>query len=142
MVDVALSRYRALNRLALRTKLPILAAETRGALVYLKHDSMGPRGDAAILVFNPGPAQRLSVDLSLLPPSLLTGQVVPHDLLTPPAPAAAAARAAGAPPALARNWTIDIGAMEMRFYAGFTMGVFAPRRGKVSVIGLVLVRQR
>eukprot|EP01047_Picozoa_sp_COSAG01_P025893 COSAG01_NODE_1651_length_9623_cov_6.232045_4_plen_141_part_00 len=140
---MALCRYRALNRLALRTKLPILAAEARGALVYLKHDSMGPRGDAAILVFNPGAAQRLSIDLSLLPPSLLTGQVVPHDLLTPAAPAAAAA-AAAPPPALARNWTIDIGAMEMRFYAGFTMGVFAPRRGKVSVclIGLILVRQR
>eukprot|EP01052_Picozoa_sp_SAG31_P015000 SAG31_NODE_951_length_10810_cov_3.083652_4_plen_335_part_00 len=51
----AFTKHRALNRLALRTKLPIIGQSNKsGALVYLKHDSMGPRGDAAILIFNPG----------------------------------------------------------------------------------------
>ena len=42
-------------------------SHSHGALAYMKHDSMGPRGDAAILVFNPGPAQKLTIDLSMLP---------------------------------------------------------------------------
>ena len=42
-------------------------SHSHGALAYLKHDALGPRGDAAILVFNPGPAQKLTIDLSMLP---------------------------------------------------------------------------
>eukprot|EP01047_Picozoa_sp_COSAG01_P027573 COSAG01_NODE_1824_length_9141_cov_10.234461_3_plen_139_part_00 len=42
-------------------------SHARGALAYLKHDAMGPRGDVAILVFNPGMAQQLTIDLSMLP---------------------------------------------------------------------------
>ena len=48
----AFTKYRALNRLALRTKLGV--SGNAGALAYLKHDSMGPFGDAAVMVFNPG----------------------------------------------------------------------------------------
>ena len=65
----AFVRHRALNRLALRTKLPILSVSSPGrsltdgrptdgrptdgptdggALVYLKHDAMGPHGDACV----------------------------------------------------------------------------------------------
>jgi hypothetical protein len=28
-----------------------------GALAYLKHDALGPAGDAALMIFNPGAAQ-------------------------------------------------------------------------------------
>jgi hypothetical protein len=52
-----------------------------GALAYLKHDSMGPFGDACIMIFNPGAAANVTVDLSLLPTSLLQKSIVPLDLL-------------------------------------------------------------
>ena len=45
----AFSQHRSLNRLALRTKLPILQVTPPngkvdgGALAYLKHDALGPR---------------------------------------------------------------------------------------------------
>lgn len=35
-----------------------------------------------------------------------------------------------APPPLQVNWTISMGAGEMRAYGGFSLGVFAPRKGK------------
>ena len=53
-----------------------------GALVYLKYDALGPDGEACLMIFNPGPAQTLTVDLSTLPPSLLAGTTVPHDLFS------------------------------------------------------------
>ena len=112
-----------MNRLALRTKLNTSASN---ALVYLKHDALGPHGDAALLVFNPGQAAKLTIDLSLLPPSLFG--TVPVDLL------AAGPRNAiggGDPVApLARTWTVEMNAMEMSFFGGFSLGVFAPRQGK------------
>ena len=55
----AFAKHRALNRLALRTKLPILAISPPpevtdgGVLAYLKHDALGPDGDACILIYNP-----------------------------------------------------------------------------------------
>jgi hypothetical protein len=75
----AFVKYRALNRLALRTKLNLTGAA--GALAYLKHDAMGPFGDAAIIVYNPGKAGNVTIDLSLLPPSLLVTGIIPYDLL-------------------------------------------------------------
>lgn len=78
---LAFTRYRVLNRLALRTKLDITQPKYSSALVYLKHDAMGPHGDAALMVFNPGKAQNITVDLSLLPEALLQGSVVPYDIL-------------------------------------------------------------
>lgn len=39
-------------------------------MVYLKHDTMGPHGDAALMVFNPGSAQAITVDLSALPAAM------------------------------------------------------------------------
>jgi hypothetical protein len=116
-------KYRVLNRLALRTKLPVSTEDGRGsggALVYLKHDSAGPSGDAAILIFNPGPAQNLTIDLSSLPRSLLGGNVVPYDLLTNES----------AVKPLAKSWTIGMKELEMRFMSGFGLGVYAPRKGK------------
>ena len=53
-----------------------------GAIGYLKHDALGPTGDAAVTIFNPGAAQTLTLDLSLLPPALLASKVVPVDLFT------------------------------------------------------------
>lgn len=127
----AFTRHRALNRIALRTKLRILAhsanagATDGGALAYLKHDSMGPRGDACVLVYNPGVAQHVTIDLSALPISLLTGRTVPYDLF-----AAADDHHARLTPPLAARWTIWMGAGEARAYGGFRLGVFAPRAGK------------
>ena len=113
----AFSRERALNRLALRTKLATTGT-ARGALAYLKHDAMGPRGDAAVLLFNPGAAGTVTVDLAALPRAL--DGAVPVDAL---------ARNASGPP-LAASWTVAMGAGEMKFFAGFGLGVFAPRTGK------------
>lgn len=157
----AFVRERALNRLALRTKLPILeasgaidgAAVDGGALVYLKHDALGPDGDAALLVYNPGRAQTLTIDLSLLPDELLTGRIMPRDLLRTDARDAtggdargtaegAGAKSAGAAPhglpavraripPLSRHWTVEMGELEVAAFGGFRLGVFAPRRGKV-----------
>lgn len=96
-----------------------------GAIAYLKHDSMGPNGDAAIVVFNPGSAANVTIDLSMLPSSFFggassNGAVVPYDLLT---------MKKDNPP-LAESWTIPMEAKEMKFFAGFSLGVFAPRQGK------------
>ena len=156
----AFGRHRALNRLALRTRLPVLGVSPAspttdgGALAYLKHDALGPHGDACVLLYNPGPAQRVTLDLSAaLPPSLLQrgaggeggeggggggggeggeggeGGVVPHDLF---APSAAAPSASPPPPALAASWSVDMGAGEFKAFGGFRLPVFAPRRGKVQ----------
>lgn len=99
-----------------------------GALAYLKHDSMGPDGDAALTIFNPGAAQKVTLDLSSLPASLTDGSVVPIDLLALDADDAVAATEALPP--LTTSWTIEMGAGEMRLVAGFGLGVFAPRAGK------------
>ena len=145
----AFSRHRALNRLALRTRLPVLgvspasATTDGGALAYLKHDALGPHGDACVLLYNPGPAQRVTLDLSAsLPASLLQGGkggIVPHDLFAPSAaapsaatPSAAMPSASPPPPALAATWSVDMGAAEFKAFGGFTLPVFAPRRGKVQ----------
>ena len=71
--------YRSLNRLALRTKLNLTSSSSQGsvtststtsvgggALAYLKHDALGPRGDAVVTIFNPGAAQDVTIDLSTL----------------------------------------------------------------------------
>eukprot|EP01051_Picozoa_sp_SAG22_P002215 SAG22_NODE_98_length_20720_cov_17.226662_2_plen_1113_part_00 len=112
----AFETNRELNRLALRTKLPITGA---GALAYLKHDSMG-FGRAAIVIFNPGQAQTLSIDLSRLPPSLLVGSVRPYDLFG----------GDNATAALREVWSVPMRSGEMKAFAGFSLGVFAPRKGK------------
>jgi hypothetical protein len=96
-----------------------------GALAYLKHDSMGPRGDAAILVFNPGVAQKVTIDLSMLPASLYG--TVPYDLLTHNG---TIDMDTDAVPPLAKSWTVSIAKGEMKFFGGFSLGVFAPRQGK------------
>jgi hypothetical protein len=90
-----------------------------GALVYLKHDALGPHGDAAVVLFNPGAAQTLHVDLSSLPPALLAAQIVPQDLFTN----------ASASTPLAVNWTVRMDAGSFAAF-GFHLGVFAPRKGK------------
>lgn len=91
-----------------------------GALAYLKHDAAGPDGDAAVLVFNPGPAQQLTVDLSALPRSVLAAGIRPYDLVS---------NASAAAP-LTSKWTVEMGAGEFKFFGGFGLGVFAPRKGK------------
>jgi len=94
-----------------------------GALAYLKHDALGPFGDAAIVVFNPGEAQNVTVDLSKLPAELLTGTTAPYDLLL------------GTPlsgPALKSSWTVPMGAHEVKAFGGFGLGSFAPRFGKFA----------
>ena len=113
----AFSQNRELNRLALRTKLPLTGT---GALAYLKHDSLGPAGAAAVVLFNPGQAQTLTVDLSLLPKNLLDGSVIPHDLFG----------GANATDALSKSWSVAMKAGEMKAFAGFSLGTFAPRKGK------------
>ena len=91
-----------------------------GAIAYLKHDALGPHGDAAIVVFNPGVAKSLTVDLSLLPPALLASRVVPVDLFTN----------ASASTPLAANWTVAMGAGSFAAFGFRGLGVFAPRKGK------------
>lgn len=93
-----------------------------GALAYLKHDSLGPHGDACVMIFNPGAAQTVVVDLSLLPPAITSAGIVPIDLLTN----------TSAPSPLSQSWAVEMGAGEARAYAGFSLGVYAPRKGKVS----------
>jgi hypothetical protein len=94
----------------------------KGALAYLKHDALGPNGDAAIMIFNPGMAQTVTVDLSaLLPAGMLSGSVIPHDLLS-------LSNRSG--PALARSWSVPMGAGEVKALGGFTLAAFAPRLGK------------
>jgi hypothetical protein len=120
--------------------------KAKGALAYLKHDAMGPTGDAAIMIFNPGAAaQSVTVDLSFLPPHLLDGKTVPHDLFeastvptttttaaatTAVAGGTALAAAAPAAPALSRSWTVAMGAGEAKAFGGFSLASFAPRVGK------------
>ena len=93
-----------------------------GALAYLKHDAMGPQGDAAIMVFNPGAAQRVMIDLSSLPPALTGGTITPYDLFTN--------QTASTP--LTKKWSVDMRAGEVKAFGGFTLGVFAPRKGKTA----------
>ena len=85
----AFTRERALNRLALRTKLRITHFQPNergltdgGALAYLKHDALGPNGDACVLIFNPQRhSQSITLDLSsVLPSDMLDGHVTPRDL--------------------------------------------------------------
>lgn len=90
-----------------------------GAIAYLKHDALGPDGDAAVVVFNPGPAQTLTIDLSALPAALLAAKFVPRDIFTN-----ATARLP-----LSANWSVPMAAESFAAY-GFTLGVFAPRKGK------------
>ena len=138
----AFGTHRALNRLALRTKLDITQAssvmaraaaaphdggrrappkEAGGALAYLKHDALGPMGDACLMLFNPGAAQTITVDLSSLPAAWLDGSVVPHDLLD--------ADGAAGPP-LAPSWSVEMSAGQVKALGGFTLASFAPRAGK------------
>jgi len=77
----AFMEHRALNRLGLRTQIPVTSG--RGAYAMLKHDSMGPDGDAAILIFNPAGAQSVTLDLSMLPSNIIDGSVKPKNLLPP-----------------------------------------------------------
>lgn len=102
---------------------PYPPGHSGGALVYLKHDTMGPHGDAALMVFNPGSAQAITVDLSALPAAMLTGNVIPFDMLSP-------SNQTGAP--LSRAWTVQMAAGEVKAFGGFTLGSFAPRKGKVA----------
>ena len=114
---------RVLNRLALRTKLEIVSSNGNGnggALAYLKHDSAGPIGEAAILIFNPGPAQNITINLKSLPVSLLDNNIKLHNLITNET----------SQTALSEQWTVEMKQMEMKFMAGFSLGVFAPRQGK------------
>ena len=128
----------------LKNGVPTPAPPTDGPLAYLKHDSMGPAGDAAILVFNPyAKAANVTVDLSLLAGNpVMNGKTTPYDLLAlgdldsggkeyaaAVAAAAAAAAVAGVPP-LASSWTVAMGPGEFKFFGGFSLGVFAPRQGK------------
>lgn len=73
-----------------------------------------------MVVFNPGVAQHLTVDLSLLPPTLLASNVVPIDLFTN--------ASAGTP--LAAKWTVAMEAGSFAAYGFRGLGVFAPRKGK------------
>ena len=91
-----------------------------GAIAYLKHDALGPTGDAAVTIFNPGAAQTLTLDLSLLPPALLASKVVPVDLFTN--------ASASAP--LAAKWTVAMKAGSFAAFGFRGLGVFAPRKGK------------
>jgi hypothetical protein len=114
----------------------------KGALAYLKHDALGPKGDAAIMVFNPGAAQSVTVDLSALPSHLLSGDTVPHDLFDQAASGSAAGQpaaigggagaggAGGVVRALARSWTVSMGVGEAKAFGGFSLASFAPRVGK------------
>ena len=101
----------------------------KGALAYLKHDSLGPAGDAAIMIFNPGEAQSVTVDLSILPTRLLSGDVVPRDLFSL---TQRFSREIAATPALARSWTVEMAAGEAKAFGGFSLAAFAPRVGKKS----------
>ena len=64
--------------------------------------------------------EHLTVDLSLLPPTLLASNVVPIDLFTN--------ASAGTP--LAAKWTVAMEAGSFAAYGFRGLGVFAPRKGK------------
>lgn len=96
-----------------------LPTHAGGALAYLKHDALGPDGDAAVVLFNPGAAQRVTVALGDFPEDLMG--TVPTDLLTP--------TGAKGPP-LSRAWSVAMGAGEVKAFGGFSLGSFAPRTGK------------
>ena len=90
-------------------------------MALLKHDSAGPKGDAAILIFNPGAAQNVTINLGApLPETLTGGDVGVFDLLTN--------ETATSP--LSQSWTVEMGELEMKFFTGFSLGVFAPRTRK------------
>jgi hypothetical protein len=91
-----------------------------GAIAYLKHDALGPHGDSAVAIFNPGAAQKLTLDLALLPPAVLATGVLPVDLFTN--------TSATAP--LAANWTVMMKAGSFAAFGFRGLGVFAPRKGK------------
>lgn len=103
---------------------PVPPSACGGALAYLKHDALGPYGDAAVVVFNPGAAQNLTVDLSMLPPSLLTSEVTLTDLFRN----TSSAYIAGTPP-LAAQWTIEMKAGSFAAFGFRGLGVYAPRKG-------------
>lgn len=94
-----------------------------GAVTYLKHDALGPHGDAAVLVFNPGAAQTLTVDLSSLPPSVLDGKILPVDLFP---------NTTAAVPPLSKSWIVKIAADSFAAFGFRGLGVFAPRKGKYA----------
>jgi hypothetical protein len=119
-VDKATQPYNVYVKKVAPTPAP---ATGGGALAYLKHDSMGPSGDAVLMIFNPGAAQKLIIDLSMLPASVFG--TVPYDLLR----TNGTITGTDTPP-LAKAWTVPMGAGEMKFYGGFSLGVFAPRQGK------------
>eukprot|EP00040_Diaphanoeca_grandis_P020945 m.111402 g.111402 ORF g.111402 m.111402 type:complete len:772 (+) comp28119_c0_seq1:329-2644(+) len=97
-------------------------SKSGGALVYLKHDSMGETGAACLMVFNPGEAQNVTVDLSFLPQHLFDRRVIPFDLL-------ANNNNTQFQP-LSKSWTVEMGAKDVKALGGFSLGVFAPRLGK------------
>merc|ERR1712113_1037794 len=73
--------------------------------------------------FNPGAASSVTIDLSMLPSSLMG--VVPYDLFE----AQTLSHSTSTPP-FANSWTVEMGAGEFKAFSGFTLGVFAPRLGK------------
>ena len=101
-------------------KWTVAPSRSGGAIAYLKHDALGPRGDAAVVILNPGAAQTLAVDLSSLPPSMLGGIVVPVDLFT---------NATAASP-LSKSWSVKMAAGSFVAFGFHGLGVFAPRKGK------------
>ena len=94
-----------------------------GALAYLKHDSLGPNGDAALMVFNPGKAaQTVTLDLTLLPPSVFGA--VPFNLFSKHG------RQQTSVAPLSKKWSVHMQPGEFTAFGGFSLGVFAPRLGK------------
>ena len=81
------------------------------------------------MIFNPGEAQSVTVDLSILPTRLLSGDVVPRDLFSL---TQRFSREIAATPALARSWTVGMAAGEAKAFGGFSLAAFAPRVGKKS----------
>ena len=90
-----------------------------GALAYLKHDALGPAGAAALVLFNPGAAQTVTIDLTGLPQSLMG--TVPIDLFS---------RDEAPGPPLSRTWSVEMGARSVAAYGRFGLGSFVPRKGK------------
>ena len=95
-----------------------------GAIAYLKHDALGPHGDSAVVIFNPGMAQNLTVDLSMLPPSVLTSKITLTDLFRNSSGAYD-----GSTPPLAAQWTIGMKAGSFAAFGFRGLGVYAPRKG-------------
>eukprot|EP01047_Picozoa_sp_COSAG01_P024676 COSAG01_NODE_1532_length_10007_cov_4.889842_1_plen_1018_part_00 len=120
------SNHNTINYTIFAKTHPPPAAST--ALVYLKHDAMGPHGDACLMIFNPGQAANLTIDLSMFPPQLFG--TVPFDLLEVNKTGGRSEGTRVAP--FARAWTVEMGAADMKFFGGFSLGVFAPRQGKKS----------